>query len=81
MRPGHAPTPYSIVTPSRRHSVSWLRIMSPNSARFGTDAASRTCPPAWLLLLVHGHLAATACGGDRRLQPARPGADDHDRPT
>ena len=46
MRSDETLTPYSIVTPSLRHSVNWLRIMSPNSARFGTDAASRTCPPA-----------------------------------
>ena len=44
--PGHTPTPYSTLTPSRRHSVSWLRTMSPSSARLGTEAASRTCPPA-----------------------------------
>ena len=39
-------TPYSNSTPSRWHSWSWLRIRSPNSARFGTLAARRTWPPA-----------------------------------
>ena len=38
--------------PSRRHSASWLRTRSPSSARLGTEAASRTCPPALVLLLV-----------------------------
>ncbi len=41
-----ASTPYSTWTPRRAHSWTWLRTRSPSSARFGTDAARRTWPPA-----------------------------------
>ena len=67
-------------TPSRRHSVSWLRTRSPNSARLGTDAARRTCPPGLALALVHRHRVAVAGGGDGGLQAGRTGADDQHAP-
>ena len=53
--------------------------MSPSSARFGTLAASRTWPPgsAWRSSTVTCVPGAGAA--DRRLQPARPGAD-HEHP-
>ena len=59
--------------------MSWLRIMSPNSARLGTLAARRTCPPACGCLLVHRDPVAVAGGGDGRLQPGRAGAHHHHR--
>ena len=58
-------------TPSRRHSVTWLRIMSPSSARFGTVAASRTCPPGWPALVDRDACPARAARSPPAARPAR----------
>ena len=54
-----------------RHSLTWLRTRSPNSARLGTDAARRTWPPASASRSSTRDPVPVARRGDRRLHARR----------
>ena len=73
--------PVRTSTPRRWAATIRLRVMSRNSARLGTMAATATWPPSRSCALEQDHLVAPLGGGHRGLQPAGAAADHHHLPA